>query len=375
VLTGGGTGGHVFPLIAVAQNLQQLGQDLGLPLRLYYVGPTTGPFSPPVDIFTSEGIVVKGISAGSFSSSGFLGFLGMLKGFFQSLWHLYFIMPDVTFSKGGYGSLPVVLAGAIYWIPLFIHESDAIPGKVNQVASKIASRIAVSFSKTFQYFPEAKTGLVGNPVRREFFVEEPAKAQALDRFGLANDRKTILVIGGSQGAKILNDITLDILTELLKKYQIIHICGLKNFPEIEGEAKFLLESWGGRLDPFYKLYGFLDAEEVALAYAASDLVLARGGSGLIFEIAAMAKPSIIVPFSVASRDHQRENAYEYAAGGAALVVEEENLKPNILLGEIEKIMTDGTKLQEMSGAAKNFSMPNAAETLSRELLILCGARI
>jgi len=139
VLAGGGTGGHIFPLLAVAQELWQYARNNNLNFRLYYLGPLAGPFSPPKEIFLENGVIPKGIHSGSVARQGILGIFGIFVGFWQSLWHLFFIMPDIVFAKGGYGSLPVILARMVYFIPLFIHESDALPGRVNRAAGAPSS--------------------------------------------------------------------------------------------------------------------------------------------------------------------------------------------------------------------------------------------
>lgn len=367
VLTGGGTGGHVFPLLAVAQELWEFAQARSLPLAVYYVGPLEGPFSPPRELFLQYGVIPRPIRAG--------GIFNLCLGILQSLLQVFLIMPDAIFSKGGYGAVPVVLVRAIYRIPLFIHESDSIPGKVNLFARKSAARIAVSFPKSLSYFPQEKAALVGNPVRKEFLTSTSDREESLKFFNFDPNLKTLLILGGSQGAKPLNDITLDVLPKVLERYQVIHQCGLRNYNEVFQEAKVMLRNLPEAFEGRYKLFGFLNIQDLILAYRLADLVLARSGSGLIFEIAAMHKPSLLVPFAVSSRNHQRENAYAYAENGGAVIVEEENLKPHILLNEIEKLFSRPETLVKMSQAAKSFAKPEAAKTIARELLLLSGVNV
>jgi len=374
VLTGGGTGGHVFPLLAVASELREYAQNFQIPLRMYYIGPLSGPFSAPAELFVEQGIEVREISAGSLTRSGIVGFFECIAGFFQGLWHLFFIMPDIVFSKGGYGALPVIMARCIYYIPLVIHESDAIPGTVNLKSARFASRIAISFAKSASYFPNEKTGLVGNPVRSSVVASGVDNVRAAHYFGFGADRKTILILGGSQGARVLNDAVLDVLPDLVKHYHVIHQCGLKNFAEVRQEAHMMLASIPEGVEEHYKLYGFLEKENLPMAYAAADLVVARAGAGLIFELAALGKPAILVPLASSSQDHQRENAYQYAASGAATVVEEENLKPHLFTATIAKLLNDSAKLAVMSEAARRFARPDAAQAIARELLVLCGIK-
>ncbi|MBI2633687.1 MAG: UDP-N-acetylglucosamine--N-acetylmuramyl-(pentapeptide) pyrophosphoryl-undecaprenol N-acetylglucosamine transferase [Parcubacteria group bacterium] len=375
VLTGGGTGGHVFPLLAVAQELWEFARVRSLPLAVYYVGPLEGPFSPPRELFLQYGVIPRPIRAGSFGGEGIGGIFNVFLGVFQALLQVFLIMPDAIFSKGGYGALPVVLVRAIYRIPLFIHESDAVPGKVNLFARKAATRIAVSFPKSLSYFPQEKTAFVGNPVRKEFLTSTSDREEALKFFNLDPGLKTLLILGGSQGAKPLNEITLDVLPSILERYQVIHQCGLRNYNEVFQESKVVLKNLPEELRSRYKLFGFLNIQDLILAYRIADFVLARAGSGLIFEIAAMNKPSLLVPLAVSSRNHQRENAYAYGESGGAVIIEEENLKPHILLNEIEKLFLQPEKLAKMSQAAKTFAKLDAAKTIARELLLISGVNI
>ncbi len=363
--TGGGTGGHIFPILAVAEELTKIAYQSGVILQLWYVGPTKGPIDIDVALFENNGIAVREIMGqGNKILRFFIGFL-------QSLWHLYFIMPDILFSKGGYGALPVVAAAIFYRVPFFIHESDAIPGKTNIVSARYAKRIAVAFNDAAKFFQKEKTAVVGNPIRQIFFTEK-SQDEAKKQLGLSSDRKTILVIGGSQGAKVLNDIILDILPELLKTYQVIHQCGARNFGEIEKEAEFMLGKAASDLKKYYKLYGFLDQESLHNAYIASDLVISRSGSGSIFEIAAEGRPAILIPFKFAAQNHQRLNAYSYAQTGAALVIEEENLTSHILLSQIRKILENNELQQSMKEAARSFAQPDAAKHIAEELLRSVG---
>jgi len=377
VLTGGGTGGHIFPIVAVGAELQRLAKERGVRLRLYYVGPTTGPIDIDPSIFENQGIEVRSIAAARAADSPISSVLRpflFLKGFFQSLAHLYLIMPDIIFSKGGYGAIPVIAAAIFYRIPFFIHDSDAIPGRANMMSARFAKRIAVAFSEAAKFFPAEKTAVTGNPIQR-VFVSGRSRSDALKYFKLDGSRKTLLVVGGSQGAKPLNDILLDTLPTLLEDYQVIHQCGARNFGEVKREAEFVLHGIKDNKAEDYKLFGFLSPEELADAYEASDLVISRAGAGEIFEIAARAKPAILIPFKHAAQGHQRANAYAYADTGAARVVEEENLTPHIFVDEIKKILNDAGVMAEMSESAKLFAKPDAAEMIAKELLRSIGVPI
>lgn len=367
--TGGGTGGHIFPILAVAEELVALAGRVGVSLRLWYIGPTKGPIDLDIELFREIGIEVREVGG---KNTG----LGLATGFLQSLWHLYLIMPDMLFSKGGYGAVPAIAAAIFYRIPFFIHESDAVPGKANLWSARFARRIAVAFSPAASLFPQDKTAVVGNPVRVALSTGA-TREEACQRLGLDAGRKVIFVVGGSQGASALNEILLDILPELIQQYQVIHQCGVRNFGEVEREAKFALGSLrtGEEAADDYKLYGFLSVDQLRDAYAASDLVISRAGSGSIFELAAQAKPAMLVPLKSAAQNHQRANAYAYAETGAAMVLEEENLSPNILIAQIRKILDDDKALQVMREAARAFARPDAARKIAEELLRSVGIAV
>jgi UDP-N-acetylglucosamine--N-acetylmuramyl-(pentapeptide) pyrophosphoryl-undecaprenol N-acetylglucosamine transferase len=374
LFTGGGTGGHIFPIIAVARQLKKIyaqsseliNPDQGTFLEMFFLG--AGGISK--DILEKEGIRVKTILAGKirryFSIYNLLDLFKMPISFLQALWYLYIWMPNVIFSKGGYGAVPVVLIGWLFRIPVLIHESDTIPGLANRLAAKFAKRIAISFASAGKYFPSQKTALVGNPIRSEMvqicLSTNPAdKEKARDLFNLTSQKPVILILGGSQGAQKINEIILGVLPQLLEKYQVIHQAGPKNLEQI----KAIL---GQSLPNDYHLYAFLDENQYAAAYFLADLVISRAGAGSISEIAACAKPSILIPLPGSASDHQRENAFAYAQAGATAVLEQANLTPHLFLNEITKILDNPELAQKMSANAKNFSQPEAAQKIAQELI-------
>ncbi len=373
LFTGGGTGGHIFPIIAVARQLNRIYTQSTEPigpgeetvLQMYFLG--AGGFS---DILSQEGIKARTILAGKirryFSVKNILDLFKMPIGLLQAFCYLYVWMPDVIFSKGGFGSVPVVIIGWLFRIPILIHESDSIPGLANRLAGKLAKRIAISFSFTEQYFPAEKTALVGNPFRLGItqicLSTNPAeKERAKALFQIAGQKPLIFIFGGSQGAQKLNEITLSVLPQLLERYEIIHQTGAKNLEEVKEKASQISAS------AEYHILPFLNEEEYAAAYLLADLVISRASSS-IFEIAACAKPSLLIPLPNSASDHQKKNAFAYAQAGAAVVIEQANLTPNLFLNEIVKILDDQNLIQQMSQNAKNFSRPEASQKISQALL-------
>jgi len=369
LLTGGGTGGHFYPLMAVADALNDVATQEKI-VKLDLVFASDSPYDP--NLLLQKGIRFKKIPAGKirryFSLLNITDVFKTAAGLLKALWQIYLDFPDVVFSKGGYGSFPVVFASRILGIPLIIHESDTVPGKVNKWSAKFAKRIAISFPQTIKYFSKQKdkVALTGNPIRKEFLV--PAKKGSREFLGLEENTPVIFIMGGSQGSQKINDNFLDTLSELVKKYQIIHQTGKNNFDYVKGRAEVILE--GSEFKSRYHPFGFMDLSTMRMAYGAADLIVSRAGAASIFEIAASEVPSILIPLANSAQDHQKENAFAYASFGAADVIEEANLSPSVLKTEIGRILEDKEKMKKMAEAAKGFVKKDAAEKIAREIINL-----
>jgi len=362
LFTGGGTGGHVLPIIGVVREVRRIypGKDL----RFFYIGPKD-EFG---EIFlTHEGIEIKRVLAGkirrltdwkSISQNLVDCLIKIPVGICQAFFYIFMLAPDLIFSKGGFGSLPGVVSGWLLRTPIFLHESDVSPGLANRFLSRFVSAIFVSFPKT-EWFPPSKMILVGNPIRREILEGSREKAQEL--FKLTFEKPIILIMGGSQGAQRINDKILEILSELLKNFEIIHQCGEKNFKEVRAEAEVVIEKDFGK---YYHPVPFLKEEELREAYCVADLILSRAGSGSIFEIAAAGKPSILIPLPEAAQNHQVKNAYAYAGTGASIVMEEANFTPHFFLEKLKSLFSYPEKLEKMQEKAKEFAKPQSAKIIA-----------
>jgi len=365
--TGGGTGGHLFPILAVAQeiktlisaNLFQIPAGEGTNVEFMFVGPKT----VGEETLAQEGIIHKSIMAGKLRRyADWQNIFDILKipcGLVQSLWHLFFFMPDVVFSKGGYGAIPVVLAAWIYRLPVIIHESDSEPGLTNKFCASFSRRVAISFESAAKYFPPAKTALTGNPVRSSLFGGTKEAAKKL--FGLTETKPVILILGGSQGAQAINDLVFTSLLLITGRCEIIHQCGPSNYETI----KQMLD---GKTPSEYHLFPFLDNEQMRQAMTAADLIVARAGAGTIAEIAALGKPSILIPLPNAAADHQLKNAEEFAKSGATVIIEQMNLTPHLFQSEIFSLLDKPDLLKKMSEDAKKFAHPDAAKLIAQEIL-------
>ncbi len=365
VFTGGGTGGHFYPIIAVAQSIRQIVAEQKLvPPKLYYLGPD--PYESRA--LFDNGIEWVHIPAGKmrryFSLLNFLDYFKIAWGMIVALGKVFMIYPDVVFSKGGYAAFPTVFAARLLRIPIIIHESDSKPSRVNQWSGKFAYRIGIAYESAAAYFPAEKTALIGNPMRQELLVPVPQGAREFLK--LDANIPVIFIVGGSLGAQRINDVVVDWSPQLLTDYQIIHQVGKNNLKEVEKRLSIIL--LGGGQNPHYKLFDFLNESALRMAAGAADLIISRAGAGLIFEIAQWGKPSIIIPIPEEVAHDQRTNAFTYARSGAAVVIEEVNLTPSVLLAEIKRLIANPGLRAEMGEAAKKFARPDAAPLLAQELL-------
>lgn len=370
-LTGGVSGGHTFPLIAVAQSLRKQFQPVSKideqSIEFLFIG-SRGRFTN--DAMEQEGIPVKYVLTGKwrryFSLWNLLDLFKVPIGFVQALWHLFFFMPDAVFAKGGAASVPVVLAAWIYHIPILIHDSDAVAGHANRFLSHFAKRIAIAYPSAHKFFSAKKTAMIGNPVREEILTGDVTRAA--ERFKLSLDRPIVLVLGGSQGAKVLNEVILRILPSLLEKnIQVLHQTGSSNYETIVA----VVEGYGLKIgESGYVPQPFLGSDELADALAAATLVISRAGAGSIAELAATKKAAILIPLETAANDEQRMNAYDVAELGGALVLEEANLGEHIFFGKIEELLNNSELRKAMGEKLHSFYHPDAASQLADGVRVL-----
>lgn len=364
LFTGGGTGGHFYPIIAVAEEITNLVKEKKLLApELYYVAPT--PYN--TGLLYENGITYKKNSAGKlrryFSIRNFFDFFKTGWGIITSIVMIYKIYPDVIFGKGGYASFPVLVAAKILRIPVVIHESDSTPGKVNAWAGKFAQAVAISYPEAAQYFPAGKVTLTGNPVRKE--ILHPITEGAREFLKLEKDIPVVLILGGSQGSEHINEIVVEGLPDLVSKYAVIHQTGKKNIAETNATSEAVL--FNSKHKDNYKSFDYLNSLAMRMAAGVASVVVSRAGS-TIFEIAAWGTPSIIIPIPEEVSHDQRSNAFAYARSGAAVVVEEANLTANILSSEIDRIVNNKEIHQKMRESALKFFRPNAARAIAEEVL-------
>jgi UDP-N-acetylglucosamine--N-acetylmuramyl-(pentapeptide) pyrophosphoryl-undecaprenol N-acetylglucosamine transferase len=371
VFTGGGTGGHFYPIIAVVEKVNQIiDQENIIGAKLYYFSDS--PYDK--ELLFENGLNFEKVISGKMPVGGsilgiFSKFTNAIKIFFGTInaaFKLFTIYPDVVFGKGGYASFPTILAAKLLGIPVIIHESDSAPGRVNRWAGKFAKKVAISFKEAATFFKADKVAWTGQPIRTEIEQKE-LREKALKYFKIEEDIKIILVLGGSQGAELINNTVLDALPKLTEKYQVIHQTGVNNFKSVTGEAEVVLSKSSNKAR--YLPYAFLSPLLIKMASGAADIVISRAGS-TIFEIAAWGVPSILVPFTVSNADHAKKNAFIYAKAGACHVVEENNMTANILDSEIERILSNPELYSRMAHSAQAFAKPGAAEKIARAIISL-----
>ncbi len=363
IFTGGGTAGHIFPIISIVREIKKAKPSGDF--EFFYIGPNDN-FSK--ELLEQEGIKIKRILAGKirryFSFYNLIDIFKVPLGFFQAFYHIFVISPDIIFSKGGYGSVPVVLAGWILFVPIFVHESDSVPGLANKIEAKLALEIFTAFPiEENKYFPIGKVLSVGNPIRQKILNPPPKNPKEV--FNLAGGKPLILILGGSQGAQRINDEILANLSGFLQSFEIIHQTGFKNFEEVKKEAAVVVDK---ELMKYYHPVSFLNEEEFSIALWSADLIISRAGAGAIFEITAVGKPVILVPLEKSAQNHQIKNAYILSELGAAIVIESSNFKSHFILERIKQLLNQPDKLAEIAERARAFSKPEAGRIIAEYII-------
>ena len=318
VLTGGGTAGHVTPNIALIPRLQELGYQIS------YIGSYNGIEKKLIEEMK---IPYYGISSGKlrryFDVKNFTDPFRVLKGFSEARKLMKELSPDIVFSKGGFVTVPVVLAAKKCKIPAIIHESDMTPGLANKLCIPSAAKVCCNFPETVSCLPEGKAVLTGTPIRQELLKGD--KVQALNFTGFSAAKPTILIIGGSLGSVAVNNAVRSILPQLLEKFQVIHLCG-------KGKLDESLKN-----TPGYVQYEYIE-KELADLFALSDIVISRAGANAICELCALRKPMLPIPLSAnASRGDQILNARSFEKLGYSMVLEEETLQDQLLLDTVNQL--------------------------------------
>jgi UDP-N-acetylglucosamine--N-acetylmuramyl-(pentapeptide) pyrophosphoryl-undecaprenol N-acetylglucosamine transferase len=372
LLTGGGTGGHFYPLIAIAEELNKIADEERIvDMKLFYMANDPYDSALLEEQFVHFIPVTAGKMRVYFSLQNFIDIFKTFFGTLGAIYKLFQLYPDVVISKGGFVAFPVLFASRILRIPVIIHESDTVPGRVSKWSGKFATKIALSFPEAVEYFDKTKVSVTGQPIRKN--LVHPVRDGSEDFFELPDaNLKTIGIWGGSQGAKGINDAVVSIVPELIKKYQVIHQTGAADYADVTTEIRIALGDNTKRSR--YKAFKFLNDVQTKMFGGAVDIVVSRAGSSL-FEIAAWGKPSILIPYVHAHGDHQRKNAYHYARTGACVVIEESNLTPSVLYNEIDSILETQERYDAMASHAKAFFASDAARKIATEAITIALSHV
>ena len=345
VLTGGGTAGHVTPNIALLPKLKELDYDI------HYIGSYDGIERKLIEEMQ---ISYHGISSGKlrryFDIKNFSDPFRVIKGCQEANRLMKALKPDIVFSKGGFVSVPVVRAAADLKIPCIIHESDMTPGLANKLCIPVASKVCCNFPETLKYLPEEKAVLTGSPIREELLTGDRNKA--LKFTGLSGTKPVLLIIGGSLGSVVVNEAVRSILPKLLKKFEIIHLCG-------KGKLDQTLTALNG-----YVQYEYI-SDELKDLFAMADIVVSRAGANAICEIAALKKPNLLIPLPArASRGDQILNAKSFESQGFSMVADEDELTPMILVEKIHELyFTRQTYIDAMQNNSRRDSISTIVDLI------------
>ena len=366
LFTGGFTGGHFYPLIAVAEAVRERCKERKIiPPTMYYMAPNKYNARA---LFDNELEFVQ-IRAGKirryFSILNVTDLFKTAIGCVMALFKMYSLFPDVVFAKGGFASFPALFAAKMLRIPVIIHESDSKPGRVSMWAGKFAKKIAVSYPSAAHYFTKHsdRVAYTGNPIRKEILL--PLSNGAHEFLNLEEKTPVIVILGGSQGSQNINDVVIEALPELLNRYQVIHQTGKNNLEEIVSTSKVILKD-----HPFaYRYHPFDYLNELAMRMSAgvADVIVSRAGS-TIFEIAAWGIPSIIIPLPHGVSHDQTANAFAYAETGAASAIEENNMSSHVLIEEIDRIYNSPRIKETMKAQAKAFARTDSANVIADAIL-------
>ncbi len=358
VLSGGGSGGHIYPLFAVAEEIiVECGrQGIEVPSLYFYSDKNYYP-----EMLIHLGIQYRRIFAGkSRTYKSFENVLDMfitIFGIFATLYKMMAAYPDIIFAKGGYASFPVLLAARILGIPVIVHESDTVGGRVTTWASKFALRSAFSFAKAAANSKLKNAAHTGQPIISELIP--PTNYNKEFYYG----KPILLIIGGSQGSQTINTLVYLSLLELLEKYNIVHIVGDNNLAEAERETQKILENNINSKN--YVLYGHVSLVDI---YPKVDIAVSRAGATTIFELALWQIPTVFIPLAISHDNHQAENAFEAVKAGWAKSLEESNLSPHMLLQSLDSICENVDTYNRYSDNAKGFGNRDAANIIAVEIL-------
>ena len=365
LVSGGGTGGHVYPALAVATLLEKQYQA-----RILYLGSDDGL---ETELAPSAGFAFAVIKAGKLrryvSWQTVTGVARVPLGMAQAVGIVRRFAPDAVFTSGGYVAVPAGLAARLNGVPLMMHQQDVPPNLSNKLIAPLATRISVAFADSLSYFPGSKALQLGNPVRQQILdMRQVSPEHARHQLGFEAELPLLLVTGGSQGARHLNQVVCQALPGLLPHCQVLQISGKQLFEETREQASQAMADLDVETRRRYQLVAYMD-EEMPAALHASTLVLCRSGAATLSELAVLGKPSILVPLPPAiGSSPQEANAEMFGRKMAAEVIRDAEMKPEMLVERVISIIASSTRLESMAKAALSFAKPQAAQEIAAEVM-------
>lgn len=365
LVSGGGTGGHIYPALAVATQLREQYQA-----EILFLGSDDGL---ETEILPAAGFPLAAVKAGKLRRyiawETITGVMRVPVGLWQAINIVRKFQPGAAFTSGGYVAVPAGLAARLNGVPLLMHQQDVPPNLSNRLVAPLAARISVAFAGSLAYFPARKTLHLGNPVRQAILdVRDTASQEARKALGFDSEEPLLLVTGGSQGARHLNQVTGQALPGLLASCQVLQISGRDLYNETLALAESTLAGQDEALRKRYRLVPYLN-KEMPLALQAASLVVCRSGASTLSELAVLGKPSILVPLPPAiGSSPQEANAEVFARKQAAQVIKDSDLKPEILVARVKSTITSSTLLETMADAARTFAKPQATQEIAAEIV-------
>jgi len=356
VIAGGGTGGHIFPAIAIANAIKKINPSV----EILFIG-ANGKME--MEKVPQAGYEIKGLTIAGFNRSSLIKNIGLPFKLIKSFWEVRNIFkayqPTVVIGVGGYSTFPVLKYAQSQGIPTFIHESNSFAGKSNVLLGKNATKIFVATDGMEQFFPKSKLLITGNPVRSVIADSSIKKEEAITFFGLKQDKPTVLIVGGSLGAKSINEALVSSLKKIEKAgLQLIWQTGKTNADKYKQAANGNDSIW---------INEFITRME--MAYAAADVVISRSGAMAVTELCVVGKPSIFVPYPFAAEDHQTANAMALVEKKAALLVKDSEVN-DMLVETLITLSTDEALKSELKANISALAITNADEVIAREILTL-----
>lgn len=351
VLTGGGSGGPVAPLLALAERIKEVKPRT----EFLFIGTQRG--LPEKEMINGYNFIFKSIYAGKlrryFSWQNFLDTFRFKIGFFQSLFIIKKFKPDLIIGAGGYVSVPVVLAGWFLRCRLFVIQQDILPTLSNKILAPFVQKIFISFKPSLKKFPKKKTTFVSHPIRQMIF--ESNKGRAQETFKLKKEKPVLLILGGGTGATSLNNLIWQSLEEVTKFFQVVHLTG---------KDKLKSKDWQPGIREDYHAYEFL-TKEIPDLFALADFIISRAGINVLAELAVLGKPTIVIPIP---DSHQEANAQYFQEKNAALVLSQKKLTSEKLVNEIKKLINNKEKQNQLSENIKKIVLRDAAEKITSEII-------